>query len=57
MFSIHVEIIYLLSTCLPSFKQLCQAPVPCPFQQGVCHITVVRLSREGFGKIYDYVSL
>lgn len=57
MFPIHVEIIYLLSTCLPSFKQLCQAPVPCPFQQGVCHITVVRLSREGFGKIYDYVSL
>lgn len=50
------ETAYLLSTYLPSFKQLCQAPVPCSFHPEICHITVVGLSGDAFGRIYDYVS-
>lgn len=53
---LHSEMRYLLSTYLPNFDLACKAIEPCPDDLAVCHVTVVRLSANGFGRLFRYVS-
>lgn len=50
------EMKYLLSTCLPSFSNVCEKAEECPANHNLCHVTVVSLSQRDFGRIFRYVS-
>ena len=56
MSSLHPSIKYLLSTYLPTFEQVCKHQTVCDSNYTVRHVTVVRLSFDGFGRIFRYVS-
>ncbi|EPS92725.1 hypothetical protein FOMPIDRAFT_1020909, partial [Fomitopsis schrenkii] len=56
MVSVRPEMKYLMSTFLPSFPQICAQPKPCLANCEVdfeaCHVTVVSLAQDNFGRIY-----
>ncbi|EPS93263.1 hypothetical protein FOMPIDRAFT_1056129, partial [Fomitopsis schrenkii] len=54
MSSLHPSIKYLLSTYLPTFEQVCKHQTVCDSNYTVRHVTVVRLSCDGFGRIFRY---
>lgn len=55
MSSLNRETKFLLSTVLPTFERVCKHTVACDNNLTVSHLTVVRLSSDGFGHIFRYV--
>ncbi|EPS99834.1 hypothetical protein FOMPIDRAFT_1050179 [Fomitopsis schrenkii] len=54
MSSLNRETKFLLSTVLPTFERVCKHTVACNNNLTVSHLTVVRLSSDGFGHIFRY---